>query len=416
MSAKTGTKNMSMRLPFASLIAAAALMVADPSRAAVFLLVNGGQIEGEWVNRDEKQRQTYVVRTEHGGVITVANAQVDEVVEKSEALAWYEHWLPKTPQTVEGHWKMAEECRKRWLKEQREHHLGEILKLDPDHKQARYGLGYSRVEDRWVKTDEWMTNQGYIRYRGDWRIPQDVMLEKAAEEVANRQRDWKEKVSTWHSWIRKGRGKERDAVDSLRAIDDPSAAAALADILKDEKEPRHVRMLMIEVMGKLQSPIAVGTFVERAINDPDPNIRDACLDQLARFGTEHAVRAFQKLLKSSDNKIVNRAAYCLGSLGEPEATLALINSLVTEHKFLVKTGGDPGRMNVGFGNGPGGGGNTFGVGGRPKLVKQSLKNENVLNALIALNPGVNFNYNIEAWKAWYIDQRQPPLEDLRRDE
>lgn len=416
MSARAGTKNMGMRLSFASLIAVAYLMVAGPSHAAVFSLVNGGQIEGEWVNRDEKQRQTYVVRTKRGGVITLANAQVDEVVEKSDALAWYEQWLPKTPQTVEGHWKMAEECRKRWLKGQREHHLGEILKLDPDHKQARYGLGYSQVEDRWVKTDEWMTSQGYIRYRGAWRIRQDVMLEKAAGEVAQRQRDWKEKVGNWHTWIRKGRGKEQDAIDALRAIDDPSAAPALADILKNEKEPRDVRMLMVEVMGGLRSPIAVGVFVERAMKDPDPNVRDACLDQLARFGTEHAVRAFQKMLKASDNKVVNRAGFCLGALGKPEATLALINSLTTEHKILVPAGGGPGRMNVGFGDGPGGGGNTFGVGGRPKLVKQTLNNENVLNALAVINPGVNFGYNIKVWKAWYIDQHQPPPEDLRRDD
>jgi len=339
------------------------------------------------------------------------------VLEKSEALAWYEQWLPKMPQTVEGHWKMAEECRKRWLKEQREHHLGEIVKLDPDHEQARYGLGYSRVDDRWVKTDEWMTSRGYIRYRGDWRIPQDVMLEKAAEEIAKRQREWKEKVNNWRTWIIKGRGKEQDAIDAIRAIDDPGAAAALAAILKNEKERRDLRMLVIGVMGKLRSPIAVGAFVERAMKDPDANIRDACLDQLAKFGTDQAAYAFQKMLESSDNKIVNRAAYCLGSLGKPEATLALINSLITEHKFLIQPGGGgPGRMNVGFGNNPGGGGNAFGVGGRPKLVKQPLKNENVLNALIALNPGVNFSYNIEAWKAWFIDRHQPPPEDLRRDD
>jgi hypothetical protein len=242
------------------------------------------------------------------------------------------------------------------------------------------------------------------------------MLEKAADEIAKRQREWKEKVNNWRTWILKGRGKEQDAIDAFRAIDDPIAAAALTAILKNEKERRDLRMLMVDAMGRLQSPIAVGAFIERAIKDPDPNIRDACLDQLAKFGTEQAVHAFQKMLKSPDNKVVNRAALCLGALGNPEATLALINSLVTEHEFLIKTGGDPGRMNVGFGNGPGGGGNTFGVGGRPKLVKQHLNNENVLNALIALNPGVTFGYKIEAWKAWYVEQRQPPPEDLRRDD
>ena len=407
---------MSMRLSFASLTVAAILMVVGPSQAAVFLLVSGGQIEGEWLNRNEKQRQTYVVRMDSGGVITLGNAQVDEVLEKSEDLAWYEQELPKIQQTIEGHWGMAEKCRERRLKEQREHHLEEILKLDPEHERARHGLGYSRVDDRWVKTDEWKTNQGYIRYRGDWRIPQDVMLEKAAEEADKRERDWKKQVTTWRTWITRPRGKEQDAIDAIRAIDDPNAAAALAVILKDEKEQRNLRMLVIEAMGGLESPVAVGAFIERAMKDPDPNVRDACLDQLVHFGTARAVQAFQKLLEASDNKIVNRAAFCLGSLGQPEATLALINSLVTEHRFLVQTSGAPGRMNVGFGDGPGGGGNNFGVGGRPKLVKPKLQNESVLNALVALNPGVHFGYNIEAWKAWYVDQHQPLPGDLRRDD
>jgi len=33
----------------------------------------------------------------------------------------------------------------------------------------------------WIDTDQWMQDQGYIRYQGEWRIPQDVLLEKLVE-------------------------------------------------------------------------------------------------------------------------------------------------------------------------------------------------------------------------------------------
>jgi len=392
------------------------LAAAERAHGAVFLLVNGGQIEGQLLNPEQQPRETYVIRTGTGAVVTLNKTQVDGMLEKSEALRWYEQWLPKMPQTIEGHWSMAEECRERRLKQQRQHHLEEILKLDPDHKEARYGLGYSRVEDGWVKTDEWMTNQGYVRYGGAWRIPQDIMLEKVAKEAEKRQNDWKRKVKTWRTSIVKRRGKEQEAIDAIRAIDDPNAAPALIAVLENKKESRDLRMLAIEVLGSLQSPAAVGAFIKRAIEESDANIRDACLDQLARFGTRQAVRAFERLLDSKDNKTVNRAARCLGALKQPEATLSLINSLFTEHTFLVQQGGQPGRFNLGFGSGPGGGGNSFGIGGRPKPVTRDLKNESVLNALVALHPGINFGFNIKAWKNWYAEQYEPSAATLRRDD
>jgi hypothetical protein len=151
------------------------------------------------------------------------------------------------------------------------------------------------------------------------------------------------------------------------------------------------------------------------LDDKDDNVRDACLDQLARFGAVPAARAFAERLKSPDNKKVNRAGLCLAALKDPESALSLINALITEHKFLVQQGGSPGQMNLGFGSGPGGGGNSFGVGGRPKLVKQDLQNEGVLHALIAIFPGVNLGYDEDAWKRWLADQKTPANLQLRRD-
>jgi len=386
------------------------------AQGAVFLLVTGGQIEGQLLNPQEHPRQSYIVRTETGGRVKLALSQVDRVLTVSEDLAWYREALPKVPPTVDGHWAMAEECRRRSLKQQREFHLQEILKLDPEHAEARYGLGYSKLDGNWVKTDEWMLSRGYVRYRGAWRIAQDVALEQVAQRNEKQVKDWRQKVNIWRTAISKRRGKEQDATDAIRAIKDPAAAPALAEIVGDTDEQRDLRLLCIEVLGKLQSPAGVAAFIKQAVEDADPHIREACLDQLARFGTPQAVRICERLLKSKDNRKVNQAALCLGALKDPAATLPLINALVTEHKFVVQSpGGSPGQMNLGFGSGPSGGGNSFSAGGRPQVITKNLRNEGALNALVAIHPGVNFGYDIEQWKRWYVDKDRPTVFDLRRD-
>jgi hypothetical protein len=382
----------------------------------VFVLVTGGQIEGRLLNPDEQPRHSYVVQTETGGTVKLSSAQVDRVLTMSEDLAWYRQTLPTVPPTVDGHAAMAEECRRRNLNQQREFHLQEILKLDPEHAEARYGLGYSKVDGNWVRTDQWMLGRGYIRYRGAWRIAQDVALEQAAEKHDKQVKDWRQKVKTWRTSITKQRGKELEALEALRAVRDPAAAPALVEIVEDTRESRELRLVCIEVLGKLRCAAGLAAFVKRAVEDPDPHIREACLDQLARFGTPQAVRACEKMLASKDNKRINRAALCLGALQDPSATLSLINALVTEHKFILQSaGGSPGQMNLGFGGGAGGGGNSFSAGGRPQVIEKTLQNEGVLSALVTLHPGVNFGYDVEAWKRWHASKDRPNILDLRRD-
>jgi hypothetical protein len=278
-------------------------------------------------------------------------------------------------------------------------------------------LGYSRVDDRWVKHDEVMTGQGYVRHRGGWRIPQEVALAKAADAVDRQQKDWMRKVKGWRAAVEKGRGKEGDAIDAIRSLVDPNAAPALADIVSDSGAPYDLRRLCIEVLAKMKSPVSVQCFIRCALEEQDHNIRDVCLDQLTRFGTAGAARAFERALRSSDNKTINRAGYCLGVLKQRESTLPLINALVTEHKFIVQSeAGGPGQMNLGFGSGAGGGGNSFGVGGRPKVIKQAFQNESVLAALVAIHPGTNFRFDVAAWKDWYSRREVPAVVNLRRDD
>jgi hypothetical protein len=161
-------------------------------------------------------------------------------------------------------------------------------------------------------------------------------------------------------------------------------------------------------------------MIQLAINDKDANVRDRCLEELKNSRSQQALAAFTKLLSNKNNALVNRGAYCLERLGDTDATIPLIDSLITTHQFLVSPGGPPGGMSASFGNGQGsgnGGGGLGGMsmGGKPKLVKKDLENEMVLAALTRLHPGAHFGYNEEKWRQWYADTFTTSKVNLRRD-
>ncbi len=122
------------------------------------------------------QPDMYQIEMLAGGRITIPASLVEEVVVKSEAVQRYEELLPKVPNTVEGHLEMAERCRKADLKTQRDFHLRKVLELDPNHVEARHGLGFSQMDGEWIKADEWLKNQGFVRYKGGWRLAQEVEI------------------------------------------------------------------------------------------------------------------------------------------------------------------------------------------------------------------------------------------------
>ena len=95
--------------------------------------------------------------------------------------------------------------------------------------------------------------------------------------------------------------------------------------------------------------------------------------------------------------------------------LPLINALVTEHKYMVQQGGPPGSMSATFSpnGGPGAGGMS--MGSKAQLIKKKQENSSVRGALTTLHPGVNFGYDIEAWRGWYIKNQTSTSADLRRD-
>ena len=59
-------------------------LFADAVQADVFVLANGGRIEGELLNPEQSPRRDYQVKTASGGLITLAESQVERVLRESE--------------------------------------------------------------------------------------------------------------------------------------------------------------------------------------------------------------------------------------------------------------------------------------------------------------------------------------------
>jgi hypothetical protein len=323
----------------------------------------------------------------------------------------YERLLPKVEETAAGHWEMAEWCREHGLRVQREQQLQLVLSLEPDHERAHLALGHSKLGGKWQKMEDYMQAQGYLKHDGQWRTRQDVEIALAREEFDAEVIKWRKQIKIWLGWI--GKKRDAEAVANLRQIRDPHAAPTLIDTLDQKGTTRDLKLLIIDVLGDLKGNPAEGKFLKLYMNDADQGVRDACLDHLVRSKSKWAVHQFVGVIKDEKSQpaTINRAAVALGRLKDPIATTALIDVLETKHIVVIQQGGGGGGGlgNINVGNG---GLNA----GAPKPIKQTVvsQNEQVLAALTTLHPGVNFNFNEDAWRDWYIEKHEPAKVNLRR--
>lgn len=415
-----------MRLPrfllSCTLIWTALLILAlSTASGESFLLKGGGQIDGELVNPKRNAADDYLVKTSDGMRVRLSRETVSKVVAVREVELEYERMLPKVANTAVAHWEMAEWCRENGLRAQREQQLQLVLSLEPDHERAHLALGHSKLGGKWQKMEDYMQAQGYLKHNGQWRTRQDVEIAIAREENEAEVIKWRKQIKIWLGWI--GKKRDAEAVANLRQIRDPHAASTLIEVLDQKGTTRDLKLLVIEVLAELKGNPAEGTFIKLYMTDTDQGVRDACLDHLVRTKSKWAVHQFMGAIK--DKKAmpptINQAAVALGRLKDPIATTALIDVLETTHEILVQPGQSSqglGPLSSSFGSDPGNpssGGFSAGA-AKPVKKKVTVNNDQVLAALTTLHPGVNFHFNEDAWRDWYIETHEPAKVNLRRVE
>lgn len=386
-------------LPFAAARGAA---------ADTFELAGGGKIEGELLNPKEEPRTKYVVAIAGGGEVSLDAAQVVKYTAQKPENEEYEKLRRRAPDTAEGQWAMAEWCRERKMLAERDVHLERVIELKPDHVAARRALGYSQADGRWVKREELMAERGMVLYKGHYRTPQEVELMESKRKQDLAEKDWLQKIDRWRGWFGTDRGEQGKR--NIQDIEDAAAVKPLVQMLRRDAMPA-ARILYVDTLSKLGGAEAVQAIAISAMEDPEEEVRLTCLDTLRKKPQPEAIGYFVGQLRSKSNVNVNRAGVALKAMKDPSTILPLIDALVTTHKFKV-TSNPGGATSATFGSAGGGGLST---GSSTKIVEQHLPNADVLDALVTITGGQNFNFDQRSWRHWYLRQKDKGAANVRRD-
>ncbi len=392
------------------------LLLAPAASAEVFVLADGGRVTGSLLNPKESPRKQYVIQAADGAKITLAAAQVRQVLHPRPDEAEYERIAPTYADTAAAQWQLAEWCRTHKLNVQRQVHLRRVIELEPNHVAARHALGYSRVNGQWVTQKETMIAQGFVLRGGRWMLPQEIELAENKRKLDTAQQEWCQKLKRWRNWL--GSNRDQEARDNIASVNDPMAVKGLTLGLRNDKNAQ-ARVLLVAALGRIDAPEAARAVAIASVCDSDEEVRLTCLDQLQDLSQTkkrpEVISYYVSKLnpKKNTNDIINLAGAGLGRMKDPSAIPAMIDALVTTHKFLVPTQG--GSTTASFGRGPNGRGTGMSSGGGPQYIYRTFDNQTVLDALAATT-GVNFGFDKQAWWHWYRAQKKKPDSlDARRD-
>jgi hypothetical protein len=383
---------------------------APDARGDVFALSQGGQVVGEFQNPEQSPRETYLVKTPEGVLLTLARSQVKQVLRPKPEEIEYEKIRSQYPDTAEGQWNLAEWCKEQKLNAQRKVHLQRAIELDPAHEPAHKALGHIKVNGNWTTQREVMAEQGYRWHKDRWRTQQEIDILDEKQQANAAEKEWMQKIGRWLGWLATDRADEARA--ALLAIRDPVATKGLAAGLRNYQADPDVRVLLAQALAGMGTLQARKALAFGAIEDPVEDVRMACLELLKKKKEPVIVDIFVAKLrdKKSSNATINRAGVALRVMGDRSAVGPLIDALVTVHKFKIGNA-NPGQMSTTFGSGGGG----LSVGSQPKILRQQMQNPDVLDALVALTGQAALGFNVRLWRDWYDAQRNHEAPDVRRD-
>lgn len=375
-------------------------------------LRHGGSVSGPVRSFDDGKLNYHLVELSDGIRVAIPNGEVARKTEHEE-LAQYRENFVRTPDLPEAQFELSRWCKSQGLRDQAEFHLRRVVQLDPNHATAREALNFVRDGRQWIPRPEWERKRGLVRSGGRYYIPEDLAVQESRDQANRKSKRWVGKIARLRAAVLRGGEASAEALQELKAIEDPLAVPAIAEELtgsRSKNQPVALRLLWIDLLSKFKIPAAVEPLVRLGVKESDAVIREAALEKLSQHGRQSAILSYAPMLKSPNNREVNQAGRALTFLPEPELRFQLVDALVTKH---VKTSKPQSEMNVMMGRGGGGGG--LQMGGKPKVETEFVRNPQVLAALREIAPEVDFNYNQDRWRLYFANQLGSYSGDLRRD-
>ena len=209
--------------------------------------------------------------------------EVPEMAAKDQRLADYQRIRQRYADTVEGQLELARWCKKARLPEQWRAHLGHVLQLDPDQKEARTLLGYQRVNGRWL-------------------TERDVELARSRAAAADAAlAEWRPKLIQIRDGLEQRTAKRQDAAQGrLAAIRSSEAIPAIEAVLCEAEGTALAGVNKLATMPAAEASVALA---RQALFSPWPAVRQAATAKLKTRPRETFVPV---LLSAMGSPIQNR--------------------------------------------------------------------------------------------------------------
>jgi len=306
----------------------------------VIHLKTGGRVDGKIL---EKTDQAVKIRTQ-AGEVSVDRNRIEHIEYKALPIEDYHKELKQlTDDDIQGHYALGMWCKDNRLRKEAEERFRYVLKLNPEHKDARRQLGYRRYRGRWMTSDEVMIAQGKVRYGSEWVTP------KEAEHLAalEKQQAISKRLSRLAQAIEQGSRKSRErAMDALAATRDPDAVKPLGRFA----ESKHVgvRRGVINALTGIGTCPAADELAKIVLIDPEEELRVLALAGLKKIkgidASEYYISALSVYRKKPvelkehavlKRRVLTRGAWALGEIGDKRAIPTLISVLVVDMGYSV---------------------------------------------------------------------------------
>lgn len=374
-------------------------------------IVGGGHVAGKLVS---KKDSGIVLSLDNDIGLFLPKARVQQI-KAAATREEYRRLATAAGKDPDLHYKLAIWCKANQLYPQRQFHMQRAIALDENHERARAALGYVKDNQtrEWILYEQQQRARGLVFSDGSWQLPEAVARKRFQREANIAAKKWIKDIARLKGIVNRNNSKSEEALAELKAIKDPNAAGAVAKQLVDSRDgsqSQAVRLMWVRLLGRFRNSISVQTLVACGLEEPDDVIREAAMEQLAEYGASSAVATYLPIIKSDkhSSQLVRRALRGLSYFPDRELWASYIDGLITKHKQKVAAGP---AIQAGQVNGQGG--LQMGRKQEPKPIE--VRNAGALTLLKMIEPGVDYNYDEQAWREHFARQLTTYEGDLRRD-
>lgn len=309
-----------------AMLAGAVLLSVSPDiHADIFKLKSGRTIEGD-VEKDLGDK--LVIRVA-AGTIEIEKKEIASQTPSETPWRKYEKERVKYPDTADGRYRLALWCKKHEMRDRELQNLRKVIKLDPNHEEARLALGHVKVRGQWLDPKK----QKKLEEQADPdRAEQDrqEQVDKLVREIVSK---WFVRVKAIYGDRMAGKRsasdpKFVDARKQLLAIQDPLAIPAISNVLG--KGNKAVRRVMIECLSQFLQDEATMNLLVIAVLDPSSEIRQLAAIELIPRKDDRLVDRLRDGLAAPEEVTLRNAATALGVIKAKAAVPDLIAVLSRE--------------------------------------------------------------------------------------